>query len=86
MFSPPSGRACAGLRDALASTGFALIAAAVLGTVITAGEFRHKTATGTYLDQPGRTRVLAAKALAAAAAASPSCSPPRPPTVRRDIT
>jgi ABC-type transport system involved in multi-copper enzyme maturation permease subunit len=64
----PSLATSAGLRDALASTGFALIAAAVLGTVITAGEFRHKTATGTYLDQPDRTRVLAAKVTAAAAA------------------
>jgi hypothetical protein len=64
----PSLATPAGLRDALASTGFALIAAAVLGTVITAGEFRHKTATTTYLDQPDRTRVLAAKAAAAAAA------------------
>ena len=64
----PSLATPAGLRDALASTGFALIAAAVLGTVITCGEFRHKTATGTYLDQPGRTRVLAAKAIAAAVA------------------
>jgi hypothetical protein len=64
----PSLATPAGLRDALASTGFALIAAAVLGTVITAGEFRHKTATGTYLDQPDRNRVLAAKAIVAAAA------------------
>jgi hypothetical protein len=64
----PSLASAAGLRDALASTGFALIAAAVLGTVITAGEFRHKTATSTYLDQPDRTRVLAAKVTAAAAA------------------
>ena len=64
----PSLATPAGLRDALASTGFALISAAVLGTVITGGEFRHKTATGTYLDQPDRTRVLAAKAVAAAAA------------------
>ena len=64
----PSLATPAGLRDALASTGFALIAAAVLGTVITCGEFRHKTATGTYLDQPDRTRVLAARAITAAAA------------------
>jgi len=64
----PSLATSAGLRDALASTGFALIAAAVLGTMITSGEFRHKTATGTYLDQPGRGRVLAAKAIAAAVA------------------
>ena len=33
----PASTTPAGLRDALASTGFALIAAAVLGTVITAG-------------------------------------------------
>ena len=64
----PSLATPAGLRDALASTGFALIAAAVLGTVITCGEFRHKTATGTYLDQPDRGRVLAAKTTAAAVA------------------
>jgi hypothetical protein len=63
----PSLATLAGLRGALASTGFALIAA-VLGIVITAGEFRHKTPTGTYLDQPSRGRVLAAKAIAAAAA------------------
>ena len=31
-------------------------------------EFRLKTATNTYLDQPGRGRVLAAKAIAAAVA------------------
>ena len=36
--------------------------------VISSGEFRLKTATDTYLDQPGRGRVLAAKALAAVAA------------------
>jgi ABC-type transport system involved in multi-copper enzyme maturation permease subunit len=64
----PSLATPAGLRDALASTGFALIAAAVLGTVIVTGEFRHKTATTTYLDQPSRGRVLGAKALAAAVA------------------
>jgi len=63
----PSLATPTGLRDAVASTGFALIAAAVLGTVITCGEFRHKTATGAYLDQPDRKRVLAAKAMAAAA-------------------
>ena len=64
----PSLATQAGLRDALASTGFALMVAAVLGIVITSGEFRHKTATGTYLDQPDRKRVLAAKVIAAAAA------------------
>ena len=40
----------------------------LLGVVIASGEFRLKTATDTYLDQPDRSRVLAAKAIAAAAA------------------
>jgi ABC-2 type transport system permease protein len=64
----PSLATAGGLRDNLASTGFALLIAALLGVVSASGEFRLKTATGTYLDQPDRGRVLAAKALAAAAA------------------
>jgi len=68
----PSLATAGGLRDNLASTGFALLVAALLGVVITSGEFRLKTATDTYLDQPGRSRVLAAKAIAAAAAGTAS--------------
>ena len=64
----PSLATGAGLRDNLASTGFALLIAALLGVVSASGEFRLKTATDTYLDQPDRGRVLAAKAIAAAAA------------------
>jgi ABC-2 type transport system permease protein len=64
----PSLSTPAGLRDALTSTGFALLVAAVLGTTSVCGEFRLKTATDTYLDQPDRRRVLAAKAIIAAAA------------------
>jgi hypothetical protein len=64
----PSLGTADGLRDNLASTGFALLVAALLGVVITSGEFRLKTATDTYLDQPDRGRVLAAKAITAAAA------------------
>ena len=64
----PSLATAGGLRDILASTGFALLVAALLGVVSASGEFRLKTATDTYLDQPGRGRVLAAKAVAAAAA------------------
>src|SRR2546429_810393 len=45
----PSLAGAGGLRDNLASTGFALLAAALLGVVITSGEFRLKTATDTYL-------------------------------------
>jgi ABC-2 type transport system permease protein len=54
-----------GLRDVLTSTGFALIMAMVFGVTVATGEFRHKTATDTYLDEPGRTRVLAAKTITA---------------------
>lgn len=64
----PSLATAGGLRDNLASTGFALLIAALLGIVISSGEFRLKTATDTYLDQPGRGRVLAAKTVAAASA------------------
>jgi len=64
----PSLATATGLRDNLASTGFALLIAALLGTVIATSEFRLKTATDTYLDQSARGRVLAAKAVAAATA------------------
>jgi ABC-2 type transport system permease protein len=64
----PSLATADGLRDNLASTGFALLVAALLGVSVSSGEFRLKTATDTYLAQPGRGRVLAAKAVAAAAA------------------
>jgi len=64
----PSLATSGGLRDNLASTGFALLVAALLGVLVASGEFRLKTATDTYLDQPDRTRVLAAKAIVAAAA------------------
>ena len=64
----PSLATAAGLRDALTSTGFALLVAAVLGITSACGEFRLKTATDTYLDEPDRSRVLAAKAIVAAAA------------------
>ena len=64
----PSLATPAGLRDALTSTGFALLVAAVLGITSACGEYRLKTATDTYLDQPDRTKVLAAKAITAAGA------------------
>jgi ABC-type transport system involved in multi-copper enzyme maturation permease subunit len=64
----PSLDTAGGLRDNLASTGFGILVAALLGTVIATSEFRFKTATDTYLDQPSRGRVLGAKAVAAAAA------------------
>lgn len=54
-----------GLRDVLTSTGFGLIMAIVFGATLATAEFRHKTATDTYLDDPSRTRVLAAKTVTA---------------------
>ena len=56
----------AGLTAVLTSTGFALLMAAIFGATVASGEFRHGTATATYLATPDRVRVLAAKALAAA--------------------
>lgn len=57
-----------GLSAALASPDYALILAMVLGAVIASGEFRHRTATWTYLAAPARARVLTAKCAAALAA------------------
>jgi ABC-2 type transport system permease protein len=56
----------AGLTAVSTVTGFAMLLAAVLGAIVSSGEFRHATATLTYLASPRRGRVLAAKAVAAA--------------------
>lgn len=56
----------AGLASVTTVTGFAMVIAAVLGVIITSGEFRHSSATLTYLATPNRGRVLVAKAVAAA--------------------
>lgn len=64
---PPLSTA-GGLGTVTTVTGFAMLLAGVLGVVIASGEFRHATATLTYLATPARGRVLAAKAVAAALA------------------
>jgi ABC-2 type transport system permease protein len=64
----PSLSTAAGLRDIVTNTGFAILTAAVFGATVSSGEFRHKTITDTYLDQPDRVRVMAAKTTAATAA------------------
>jgi ABC-type transport system involved in multi-copper enzyme maturation permease subunit len=53
----------AGLTRPLTVTGFAMLIAWVLGVTISSGEFRHNTATLTYLAFPDRLRVLIAKAI-----------------------
>jgi ABC-type transport system involved in multi-copper enzyme maturation permease subunit len=57
-----------GLSTVTTVTGWSMLFAAVLGVMLAAGEFRHETATLTYLDSPSRGRVLAAKATVAASA------------------
>lgn len=57
-----------GLTTVTTVTGLAMLLAAVLGVMITSGEFRHATATLTYLSFPDRGRVVAAKAVVAAGA------------------
>ncbi len=52
-----------GLSRPLTVTGFAILIAGVLGLTISSGEFRHNTATLTYLVFPNRLRVLVAKTL-----------------------
>jgi ABC-2 type transport system permease protein len=59
-----------GLRTVTTVTGFAMLLAAVLGSIVANGEFRHSTATQTYLATPRRARVLAAKAVAAVSVGS----------------
>jgi ABC-2 type transport system permease protein len=62
-FTPPLS-ASAGLSFILTITGFALLMALVFGVTLSSGEFRHDTATATYLGTPRRTRVLTAKVIA----------------------
>jgi ABC-2 type transport system permease protein len=56
----------AGLNSVITGGVLALLIAAVLGVTISSGEFRHETATTTYLATPRRGRVLVAKSVAGA--------------------
>lgn len=55
-----------GFNSMITGGVWALVLATVLGATISSGEFRHQTATQTYLATPVRNRVLAAKAIAGA--------------------
>jgi ABC-2 type transport system permease protein len=64
----PSLNTASGLTQLLAGGTWALLLAAILGATVSSGEFRHATATITYLATPHRSRVLTAKTIAAACA------------------
>ncbi len=56
----------AGLTRVLTVIGFAFLISIIFGATVSSGEFRHSTATVTYLAFPNRARVLIAKLAAAA--------------------
>jgi ABC-2 type transport system permease protein len=55
-----------GQSQAISIPAEVLLFATALGVIVASGEFRHSTATSTYLAIPDRVRVLVAKAIAAA--------------------
>jgi ABC-2 type transport system permease protein len=55
-----------GFTSVIDGGAWSLLLAAILGVTVSSGEFRHATATQTYLVTPRRGRVLAAKAVAGA--------------------
>lgn len=55
-----------GIRHVMASASSGPLLLLVIGILMTAGEFRHGTATSTFLISPDRRRVIAAKLIVAA--------------------
>jgi ABC-2 type transport system permease protein len=56
----------AGVRHVMAAASSGAVLLLVIGILMTAGEFRHGTATSTFLISPDRRRVIGAKLAAAA--------------------
>jgi hypothetical protein len=65
--SVPSLATYAGQSQSINIPGELLLLATILGIVVAAGEFRHRTVTNTYLATPNRLTVMTAKAIATAA-------------------
>jgi ABC-2 type transport system permease protein len=55
-----------GVRRVLEHGGLATVLSLVIGVMAVAGEYRHATITDTYLSEPRRGRVLAAKSIVGA--------------------
>ena len=55
-----------GIRNVMSSSASGGISILIIGILIMAGEFRHNTATSTFLVSPNRGRVVAAKLAASA--------------------
>lgn len=56
----------AGVEVVITATRFGLLFATIIGIILVTAEFRHGTATSTYLATPHRNRVMLAKIVAAA--------------------
>jgi ABC-2 type transport system permease protein len=65
--SIPSLATYAGQSQSINIPGELLLLATIVGIIMASGEFRHSTATNTYLAMPNRLTVMAAKGVAAAA-------------------
>ena len=57
-----------GVRNVYANSMGSYIVALIVGIIVSTGEFRHSTAVATYLAQPNRAIVMAAKMIVAAVA------------------
>ncbi|MGZ8805364.1 MAG: ABC transporter permease [Microbacterium sp.] len=61
---PPALDTSEGVRNVMAAASSGSIVVLIIGILLMAGEFRHNTATSTFLVSPDRKRVVGAKLLA----------------------